>query len=91
VGGSFKQFVAPAAGGVIDGVTCHIGSSTIHGHPYIVGYPVSVEAGGAFSAGADLETLADGRMVTRTTGRIVMRALEASGGAGTIVWAGFRS
>ncbi|HEX5408939.1 MAG TPA: hypothetical protein VFW89_04130 [Gemmatimonadaceae bacterium] len=55
------------------------------------GLPVRVEAGAAFSAGATLQSDADGRAVTRTTGVAVLRALDAASAAGDIAWAVFLS
>jgi hypothetical protein len=86
-GASLMERVAPAAGGVIDGVSFGSGN----GYMAIAGFPVKVEASASFSAGVDLETLADGRVKQIAAGKAVLRALQASGGAGSIVWASFKS
>lgn len=44
-----------------------------------------VEAGAAISAGAAIETDADGKAITKTTGPAVGRALQAAGAAGAFV------
>jgi hypothetical protein len=76
---------APAAGVVVDGV----GTPASAGYPALPGLLVMVEAGGAFSAGADLQTDAVGRAVLKSTGIKVMRALEAASASGDIVQAVF--
>jgi hypothetical protein len=77
---------APAAGVVVDGV----GTPGNAGYPALPGLLVLVESGiGAFAAGAALETDAFGRAVPHAAGIVVLRALEASAGAGTIVQAVF--
>lgn len=88
-GASLMERVAPAAGGAIDGVSMH--SPFIGGYAALPGLPVKVEASASFSAGVDLETLADGRVKQVVSGKPVLRALQASGGAGSIVWASFKS
>jgi hypothetical protein len=94
-GANLLQRLAPAAGGTIDGVSYGHGYDPISGQhrgggriacPHI---PVRVEASAAFSAGAQLETLADGRVKAVAGGTAVLKALEASSGAGAIVWAVF--
>ncbi|HET7584650.1 MAG TPA: DUF2190 family protein [Gemmatimonadaceae bacterium] len=51
------------------------------------GFPVRVEAGAAFASGATLQSDANGRAITKTTGTGILRALEAAGAAGDYVWA----
>jgi hypothetical protein len=88
-GANLMTRVAPTAGGTIDGVSA--GANSSGGYVACPGVPVQVEASAAFSLGADLETLADGRVKTVATGKAVLRALEASAGAGSIVWCCFKS
>lgn len=83
---------APSAGGDVDGVT---GVFTDNPgdvvFPAVPGHRVQIEAGAAFSSGAQLETLSDGRVQTVSTGKAVLRALETASGAGVVVWAVFTS
>jgi len=88
-GASLMERVAPTAGGAIDGVSMH--SPHIGGYVACAGVPVKVEASAAFSAGVDLETLADGRVKQLAAGKAVLRALQASAGAGSVVWCVFKS
>jgi hypothetical protein len=74
-------FVAPAAGGRVDG--CTPPSQANFGHCAVPGVIVQVETGGSFSAGALLETTNTGKVVQQSSGRVVMRALQASAGAST--------
>jgi hypothetical protein len=94
-GASLLQRVAPTAGGTIDGVSYGHGNDSQTGQhrgggriacPHV---PVRVEASAAFAVGAQLETLADGRVKAVATGTPVLKALEAAAGAGSIVWAVF--
>lgn len=62
-----------------------------HGWLSLPGFPVKVEASAAFSAGALLQTGSDGRVAAIAAGKAVLRALEASSGAGSLVWAVFTS
>ena len=89
-GASLMERVAPTAGGAIDGVSMHA-PATGGGYMAVPGMPVKVEASAAFALGVDLETLADGRVKQVVAGKAVLRALEASGGAGSIVWAVFKN
>lgn len=89
-GASLGSFVAPTAGGPIDGVSFAVVGVGSTAYLAVPGWPMLIESGGAFSAGADLEVLGDGRVVQRTTGKIVMRALEAAAGAGITTWASCR-
>jgi hypothetical protein len=89
-GVSLMERVAPAAGGAIDGVSCPA-PTTGAGYMACHGMPVKVEASAAFALGVDLETLADDRVKQVATGKAVLRALQASAGAGSIVWAVFKS
>lgn len=91
--GTGPTFAAPAAGGLIDGVSGlptgrGAGTTTTEGWAALRGIPVRVEASAAFSAGASLVTGTDGRVATGG-GTTVLRALEASGDAGSVVWAVF--
>lgn len=84
----FAHTVAPDAGADVDGVVDLSGYTLFMAVP---GYPAQVETGGAFAAGVLLQTDSNGRVVQHTTGVPVMRALEASTGAGQVVWAKFTS
>lgn len=53
------------------------------------GLPVRVESGGAFAAGANLQSDGIGRAIGYSTGPVVLRALQAASGAGEVVWAVF--
>lgn len=79
----------PAAGGDIDGVSgiysFDNGLELLYFFAASTGQQVKVEASVSISAGAELETLADGRVMPRSTGKAVLRALE-SGAAGALVW-----
>lgn len=75
----------PAAGGAVDGCGAPQGGG-IFACP---GWPIRVEAGGTFAAGDLLQTDALGRVVLRTTGAVVARALEAAAAAGNVVQAVF--
>lgn len=88
-GANLMERVAPAAGGTIDGVSMH--APYIGGYMACPGLPVKVEASASFSAGVDLETLADGRVKQVASGKAVLRALQASAGAGSVVWCAFKS
>lgn len=88
-GASIRERVAPSVGGVIDGVSAGTGSGG--GFFACPGMPVQIEASASFSANADLEVLADGRFKALASGKAVMRSLEASAGAGSVVWAVFKS
>lgn len=81
-----RVVVPPQPGGVVDGVTDHVGMSFI---PAVPGLPVQVETGGAFPYGVLLETDQLGRVVRHDGGAPVMRALQASIGPGEVVWAVF--
>jgi len=61
------------------------------GIPAIPGIAILVEAGGVFSAGAVLQSDANGRAIQRTTGVGVLRALQAASNAGDLVVAVFLS
>lgn len=77
----------PDLGGDIDGVK--IGGYAIMAVP---GFMEVVEASAAFAAGTILATIADGRVRTKGAGELgVMRALEASSGAGYRILAVFTS
>lgn len=94
---------APSSGADIDGVLADgddFGPGVDAAHPdrldgagYVAcpGMPVLVEASASFSSGANLETLADGRVKAVAGGTVVLRALQASSAAGDIVWAVFTS
>lgn len=87
---------APAAGGDVDGIVVPWHPDSLNPGSYFApacpGETVPVEAAAAFAAGALLETTSDGRVQTRQTGHVaVMRALQASPGAGSIVGACFTS
>jgi hypothetical protein len=86
-GAALMERVAPAAGGTIDGVS--FGSNG--GYFAVPGFPVKVECSASVSLGADLETLADGRVKTVVSGKPILRALEGGAGAGSIIWASFKS
>jgi hypothetical protein len=78
---------SPGAGGAVDGVSIRGGKG---GYLACPGFPFLVEAGGAFNAGASLATTSDGRAVEAGSGQVVVaRALQASSGAGQVVWAVF--
>ena len=62
----------------------------LYGYLAHAGLPIRVEAGGSFSAGALLQSDSAGRAIAVTTGKPVLRALEAAI-AGAIVWAVFTS
>jgi hypothetical protein len=79
----------PTAGGLIDGVSTGPNSGGLYFA--CPGVPVQVEASAAFALGSDLETLADGRVKQVAAGKAVLRALEASAGAGSVVWAVFKA
>lgn len=85
--------VLPVNGGEIDGVSLAppLNPQGRQGGGIIAcpGVPVLVEAGGAFSTGVGLSTLADGRVVQHTSGFRVLRSLQSSGAAGALVWCVF--
>jgi hypothetical protein len=83
--------VPPEAGGEIDGVSLGGTNGGGGGQFATPGLPVKVEASAAFAQGADLETLVDGRVKAVASGKAVLRSLQAAGGAGSIVWAVFKS
>ncbi len=77
--------VAPSVGGDIDGVYSR--GFWWPAHP---GAIVDVEASAAFSSGAILAPIADGRVRTATAGECgVLRALAGAAGAGSVVAAVF--
>jgi hypothetical protein len=79
----------PAAGGDIDGVSGNYaqdnGTDLLYFFAAHAGLEMKVELAASASAGAELETLADGRVKPRSTGKPILRALE-SGAAGALVW-----
>lgn len=86
--------VSPAAGGDVDGVALNSSGTDSLGHAILnaaylacPGWPVQVEAAAAFGAGTILQADDLGRAVTQSTGKGVLRALEAAAGAGSVVWA----
>lgn len=94
-GATLLQRVAPSAGGAIAGVSFghfydpQTGQHRGGGRIASPNVPVKVEASAAFSVGAQLETLADGRVKALAGGTAVLQALEASSGAGAICWCVF--
>lgn len=94
-GANLLTRVAPTAGGAISGVSYghgydpQTGQHRGGGRIACPNVPVKVEASAAFSVGAQLETLADGRVKAVVSGTPVLTALEASSGAGAVVWAVF--
>jgi len=92
VGGAYGvQRVVPSAGADVDGVSGSGTNGAGGGLFACPGLPVQVEASAAFSSGALLECLADGRVKQQAGGIGVLRALESSAGSGSIVWACFTS
>ncbi len=95
VGASLLQRAAPAAGGAIAGVSfghfydAQTGQHRGGGRIACPNVPVKVEASAAFAVGAQLETLADGRVKALAGGTAVLVALEAAAGAGAICWCVF--
>jgi hypothetical protein len=88
----FGSPTAPTLGGDIDGVVFQITGGGCMLIGAVPGNRCTVEAAAAFASGTILATLADGRVRTKGAGEIgVMIALEASAGAGSIVWAKFTS
>lgn len=93
----------PAAGADVDGMTDETWNYTdpatgnpvsvppTQGVPAIPGLAVIVESGGAFASGANLQTDATGRAIVAGSGKVVLRALQASAAAGAFVWAVFTS
>lgn len=91
------------AGVDVDGVTeeTHTYTDPTTGSPVSVppaagllavpGLAVIVESGGAFASGASLQSDATGRAIVAGAGKVVLRALQASGAAGAFVWAVFTS
>jgi hypothetical protein len=84
-----KAIGYPAAGGDIDGVTgiftFENGNERLYFFTSSAGQEMKVELAASASAGAELETLADGRVKPRSTGKPILRALE-SGAAGSLIW-----
>jgi hypothetical protein len=93
----FNSGSFPAAGSDVDGVTVIRNSSgakppvSFYLIPASPGWVVQVESAASFSNGVPLETLADGRVQAVGSGKAVLRALESSSGAGSLVWAVFTS
>jgi len=80
-GANVGKVAAPSAGGDIHGVVRHPGQAFLA----FPGRPLRIEASASFSAGASLVVGTDGRVATGS-GITVAIALEASSGAGSIVW-----
>ena len=88
--GASHPTTTPGDGGAVDGVGTPAATGvTASSYPACRGWPVLVEAGGIFSAGDALQTDVFGRAILRTTGAVVLRALETSTGAGVVVQAVF--
>lgn len=86
-----------SAGADIDGVSGSVSGFNELGAPngnclYIAcpGWPVLVEAGGSFVSGAILQSDGLGRAIVQSSGKGVLRALQA-GSLGATVWAVFTS
>lgn len=76
----------PTAGDEVDGVAVAKTGESGHHVFFGVGKRVPVEAGGSFSSDTPLATDANGRAVRATSGDVrVARALESSGGVGSVV------
>lgn len=71
----------PAAGANTIGVTRSDTAAGKMAPVDVIGTAI-VEASAAIAGGAEIETTADGRAVTKTTGKTVARALQAAAAAG---------
>jgi hypothetical protein len=74
----------PAAGAKVLGVVDSEADAGLQAPVNAVG-SILVESGGAIAIDADVETDALGRAITRTTGSICGRAMDAAAGAGEYI------
>ena len=75
--GENRTVVSPAAGAKVDGVVINNPGNTRAATVVVFGR-TKVKAGGPIAAGAEVQTNANGQVVTATTGIRVGKALEAA-------------